>query len=311
MKAVRFHEFGGTDVLRYEDVERPVPAAGQVLVEVAATTFNPADASLRAGAFRDVFPVALPHTLGLDVAGRIAELGEGVTGWSVGDAVFGWIPIAIDGAAAEYVAVSADLLAAAPGAIPLAQAAALPTGGLTAWQALFEQADLRAGQRILINGAGGGVGGVAVQLAKDAGAYVIATASPRSAAAIRGLGADEVVDYTSAKLADALTEPVDVVFNLVAQPPEQLAELAGLVRPGGVIVSITAPVPVAEDSDVRSVRHGMRPDAAQLAAIAAKADAGTLRPDVSVTYPLSDVAGVHRLHEAGEIRGKVLITVKA
>ncbi|MGH6657110.1 MAG: NADP-dependent oxidoreductase [Actinocrinis sp.] len=311
MKAVRFHEFGGTDVLRYEDVERPVPAAGQVLVEVAATTFNPADASLRAGAFRDVFPVALPHTLGLDVAGRIAELGEGVTGWSVGDAVFGWIPITIDGAAAEYVAVSADLLAAAPGAIPLAQAAALPTGGLTAWQALFEQADLRAGQRILINGAGGGVGGVAVQLAKDAGAYVIATASPRSAAAIRGLGADEVVDYTSAKLADALTEPVDVVFNLVAQPPEQLAELAGLVRPGGVIVSITAPVPVAEDSDVRSVRHGMRPDAAQLAAIAAKADAGTLRPDVSVTYPLSDVAEVHRLHEAGEIRGKVLITVKA
>ncbi len=310
MKAIRFHEFGGTEVLRYEDVPRPAPAAGQVLVEVAATAFNPADAALRAGAFREIFPLELPHTLGIDLAGRIAQLGEGVTGWAVGDPVIGWVPIVRGGAAAEYIAIAADLLSAAPSSIPLAQAAALPTAALTSWQGLFEMGELRAGRRVLINGAGGGLGGVAIQLAKDAGAHVIATASPRSAEAVRGFGADEVVDYTATKLADAVTEPVDVVFNLVAQPPQELAGLARSVRPGGVIVSVTGQIPVAEDGPVRSVRFSMHPDPARLTQIAAKVDAGALKTDISATYPLSDTAEVHRKHEAGQIRGKVVIEVK-
>src|SRR4051812_8361684 len=178
MKAVRFHEYGAPGVLGYEDAARPEPAAGQVLIEVAATSFNPVDAGIRAGYLRQVFPVALPHVPGLDVAGTIVRLGDGVTGWAAGDQGFGFLPMVSDGAAAEFVVAPAEVLAAAPSTIPLTTAAALPAAALTAWQALFEHAGLRTGQRVLINGAGGGVGGFAVQLAGQAGAFVIATASP-------------------------------------------------------------------------------------------------------------------------------------
>jgi len=179
MKAVRFHEYGGPEVLRYEDVDRPRLAAGQVLVRIAATSFNPVDATIRAGFLREVIPVALPHTPGIDVAGTVTELGEDVAGWSVNDAVIGFLPMDKDGAAAEFVLAPAEVLTTAPTAILLADAA-LPVTSLTAWQALFEHADLTAGQRVLVNGAGGGVSGYAVQLAKRAGATVIATASERS-----------------------------------------------------------------------------------------------------------------------------------
>jgi NADPH:quinone reductase-like Zn-dependent oxidoreductase len=175
MKAIRYHVYGDPTVLRYEDAERPEPAEGEVLIEVAATSFNPVDAGIRAGYLQQVFPIALPHIPGIDVAGTIAALGAGVTRWEVGDQVIGFLSMVSDGAAAEFVTASADTLASAPTAIPLTEAAALPAAAQTAWQALFEHAELRAGQRVLINGAGGGVGGFAVQLAKRAGAFVIAT----------------------------------------------------------------------------------------------------------------------------------------
>ena len=180
MKAVRFHEYGDPDVLRYEDVDDPTPGAGQVRVRVAATTFNGVDANIRAGFMQEPMPLTLPHIPGLDVAGTVDALGDGVRDLEVGDRVVGFLPFVVDGASAEYVLAPAESLAPAPTSIPLADAAALPLVGLTAWQALFEHADLTAGQRILISGAGGAVGGYAVQLAKAAGAYVIATGSPRS-----------------------------------------------------------------------------------------------------------------------------------
>src|SRR3954453_2208462 len=168
MKAVRFHEYGDPDVLRYEDVEQPVPGAGEVRIRVAATAFNPVDDGIRGGYLRDAFPVALPHIPGIDVAGTVDALGEGVGNVAVGDEVIGFLPMTADGAAAEYVVAPAEILAPAPTSIPLADAAALPMVGLTAWQALFDDAGLAAGQRVLINGAGGAVGGYAVQLAKRA-----------------------------------------------------------------------------------------------------------------------------------------------
>ena len=197
MKAVRFHEYGDPSVLRYEDVEQPVPGAGQVLIRVAATSFNGVDGNIRAGFMQGPIPVTLPHTPGIDVSGTVAALGEGVDGFEVGDQVVGFLPMADDGAAAEYVVAPAEILAPAPTSVPLADAAALPAVGLTAWQALFDHAKLTAGQRVLINGAGGAVGGYAVQLAKNAGAYVIATASPRSGDRVKAAGADEVVDHTT------------------------------------------------------------------------------------------------------------------
>ena len=186
MKAIRFHQYGDTDVLRYEDVAVPDPGAGQVRVRVAGTTFNGVDANIRAGNMQGPMPLTLPHVPGLDVAGTVDALGTDVDGLAVGDRVVGFLPFVVDGASADYVLAPAESLAAAPTSIPLADAAALPLVGLTAWQALFEHADLTSGQRILINGASGAVGGYAVQLAKAAGAYVIATGSREQRAAPAG-----------------------------------------------------------------------------------------------------------------------------
>jgi NADPH:quinone reductase-like Zn-dependent oxidoreductase len=308
MKAVRFHAYGDSGVLRYEDAAQPDPAPGQVLVEVAATSFNPVDAGIRAGYLRQVFPVALPHIPGIDVAGTVVRLGDGVTGRAAGDQVIGFLPMASDGAAAEYVAAPADVLAPAPGTIPLTTAAALPAAALTAWQALFEHAGLRAGQRVLVNGAGGGVGGFAVQLAKQAGAFVIATAGPRSTDAVREDGADQIVDYTVTTLAEALTEPVDVVLNLVTASEAQMAAVTGLLRPGGVIVTTATPAVADPDRGIRAVAMQLRADAGRLTTLAEKVDAGELRVQVSATYPLSRTAQVHEDSAAGRIRGKVVLT---
>jgi NADPH:quinone reductase-like Zn-dependent oxidoreductase len=307
MKAIRYHEYGDSSVLRYEDAERPEPAQGEVLVEVAATSFNPVDAGIRAGYLQQVFPVSLPHIPGIDLAGTVVGLGAGVMRWTVGERVIGFLPMVPDGAAAEFVTASAEFLAPAPTTIPLTHAAALPAAAQTAWQALFEHADLRAGQRVLINGAGGGVGGYAVQLAKQAGAFVIATASPRSAEAVRIQGADQIIDYTVTSPADALTEPVDTVLNLVAAAESEMVALTGLIRDGGVIVTTATPTAGGADRGVRAVGMQLRTDADQLGSLAKQVDAGQLRVEVSATYPLSQASLVHELSAAGRIRGKVLL----
>ncbi|KDN17151.1 NADP-dependent oxidoreductase, partial [Amycolatopsis rifamycinica] len=277
MKAVRFHEYGGPEVLRYEDVELPVAGPGQVRVRVAATSFNSVDGNIRGGFMQGPIPVVLPHTPGLDVAGTVDALGQGVTGFEVGDPVVGFLPMDGTGAAAEYVLAPVEVLTSAPRSIPLAEAAALPVVGLTAYQALFDHGKLAAGQRVLINGAGGAVGGYAVQLAKNAGAYVIATASPRSAEAVKT--ADEVVDHTATAVTDAVTEPVDLALNLAPVAPEQLAALAGVVRPGGVVVNTTVwmPAPSDEGRGVRGIDLFVRSDAGQLARLVGLVDRGELR----------------------------------
>jgi NADPH:quinone reductase-like Zn-dependent oxidoreductase len=266
---------------------------------------------MRSGFLQQVFPVALPHTPGIDVAGTLAEIGEGVAGWSVGEAVVGFLPMTEDGASAEFVLAPAELLTGAPTSIPLVDAAALPSASLSAWQALFEQADLKAGQRVLVNGAGGGVGGYALQLAKQAGATVIATASPRSRDAVEALGADRIVDYTATAVTEAISEPVEVVLNLVNAPESDLAGLTDLVSDGGVLVSTTSPVRDDPGRDVRSVRLFVRSDAGQLATIVERVDSGELRVDVSERFPLSEIARVHELGEAGKFRGKVILTPDA
>ena len=255
MKAVRFHRYGGSDVLRYEDAPRPVPGPGQVLVKVAATSFNPVDAGIRGGYLSEVYKISFPHIPGVDVAGTIAELGAGVQGWTVGDAVVAFLPLDADGAAAEYAIAPAESLAAAPQSVDLANAAALPEAALTAWQALFEIAGLTAGQTILINGASGAVGGYAIQLAKSAGAVVTATAKARDAQRLRGLGADRIVDYidyTHSPI-DVDRQPFDVVLNLVSTSPEQTEALIGVVADGGFHVGTMTPGP---ENPGRQIRTG-------------------------------------------------------
>lgn len=309
MKAVRFHEYGGPDVLRYEDVPLPEPGAGQVRLRVAATSFNGVDANIRGGGMQGPIPVVLPHTPGIDVAGTVDALGEGVITLQLGERVVGFLPMVDDGAAAEYVLAPAEILAVAPTSIPLADAAALPVVGLTAWQALFDHGQLAAGQRVLVNGAGGAVGHYAVQLAAAAGAHVIATASPRSSERVQAAGADEVVDHTATDVLTAVTEPVDLVLNLAPVEPAQLTAFVALVRPGGVVVSTTVwmPAPSDEERGVRGVDLFVRSDAAQLSELVARVDRGELRVDVARRVPLAGLAEVHTQAGAGAVSGKVVI----
>jgi NADPH:quinone reductase-like Zn-dependent oxidoreductase len=307
MKVMRFHEFGGPDVLRYEEIETPAPGVGEVRIRVAGTAFNGVDAGIRGGYLQAPFPVVLPHTPGIDVAGTVDAVGDRVANVKVGDRVVGFLPITADGAAAEYVVAPAEILAPAPTSIPLSDAAALPMVGLTAWQALFDDAGLAAGQRVLINGAGGGVGGYAVQLAKWADAHVIATASPRSSERVTAAGADEIIDHTTTDV--TLAEPVDALLNLARISAEQLVELAALVRPGGVVVNTvpTIPTPADEERGVRAVGVFVRSDPAQLSQLVEMVDRGELHVDVAERVPLAGLPQIHARADAGELSGKVVV----
>lgn len=313
MKAVRFHEYGDPSVLRHEDVEQPVPGAGEVRVRVAATSFNPVDGNIRGGFMQGPIPVTLPHTPGIDVAGTVDALGEGVDGIAVDDDVVGFLPMDGNGAAAQYVLAPADVLIPAPKSVPLADAAALPLVGLTAYQALFDHGKLTAGQRVLINGAGGAVGGYAVQLAKNAGAHVIATAGPRSSEAVTSAGADEVIDHTATDVTAVVTEPVDLALNLAPVAPDELASLVTLVRPGGVVVNTTVwmPAPSDEERDVRGIDLFVRSDTDQLAQLVALIDRGELRVDVAERIPLAELPALHARASEGAVHGKVIVVPSA
>ncbi|KOX30310.1 NADPH:quinone reductase, partial [Saccharothrix sp. NRRL B-16348] len=276
-----FHETGGPQVLRYEDVDQPVPGTGQVRIRVAGSAYNPADGGIRGG-FLPI-PITLPHVPGYDVSGTIDALGDGVEGLTVGEEVIGLIPMDADGSAAQYVVAPAAVLVKAPTAIPLADAAGLPSVGLTASQALFEAAGLTAGQRVLINGAGGPVGGYAVQLAKRAGAYVIATASPRSSETVTAAGADEIIDHTATSVLDAVTEPVDVLLNLAPITPDGFTALVARVRDGGVVVSTTptVPTPGDEERNVRAATIFVHPDADVLSGLVGLIDRGDLHVEIA------------------------------
>lgn len=309
MKAIRFHEYGDVDVLRYEDVPTPVPGPGEVRVRVAGTTFNGVDANVRAGDMQGPMPLTLPHVPGLDIAGTVDAVGPEVSGLEPGDRVVGFLPFVVDGASAELVVAPAEALAAAPTTVPLADAAALPLVGLTAWQALTDHAGLRAGQRILVNGATGAVGGYAVQLARAIGAHVVATGGADRADRLRALGADEVVDHTATDVAAALTEPVDVLLNLASISPEELASLAGRVADGGVVVNTTVwmPAPSDEARGVRGIDLYVRSDADQLAELVDRVDRGELTIDVAERVALPDLASVHARAAAGTLTGKVVV----
>jgi NADPH:quinone reductase-like Zn-dependent oxidoreductase len=220
-----------------------------------------------------------------------------------------FLPMTAPGAAAEYVAAPADLLAAAPRAVELADAAALPSAGLTAWQSLFEHAGLKPRQIVLINGAGGAVGGYAVQLAKQAGATVTVTASARSIDRIRSYGADRIVDYTATPVPQAVAgQRFDVVLNLVRTSPEETAQLVDLVADGGAFVSTTTPGPQDAGRGVRTVPVFARSDAAQLAGLGARVDAGELKIEVAERRPLADLPAVHDQAAAGRLAGKTILT---
>lgn len=294
MKAVRFHRFGGPEVLRHEDVEPPVPGAGQVRVRVSATSFTGVDAVLRAGGLPGPSPLRLPHVPGLEVAGTIDAFGTGVDGdqdgLRVGDAVVALLPVDADGGSAEYAIAPAQALAGVPRRIPPAEVACLPLAGLTAWQALFDHGRLSAGQHVLVHDAGGAAGGYAVQLAAQARAHVSTRPGECSA-------------------------PVDLVVNLAPATAPRLAALLPLVRDGGRLVNTGvgppggAPAPSDARRGVQGLDVSVRSDADQLADLVARVCTGELRLDVPRRVALADLPAVHARAAAGTVPWTSPVTV--
>jgi NADPH:quinone reductase-like Zn-dependent oxidoreductase len=311
MKAVRIHTFGGPEVLQLEEVALPAPGPGEVLVKVRAAGVNPVDRVIRAGYLQQMMPYNLPLVLGLDFAGVVQTVGEGVNGVTVNDDVFGNAPFDRCGAYAQFIAVPATSVAKKPRSLDFNSAAAVPLGAFTAWQGLLseQQGNLQPGQTVLIHGAAGGVGTFAVQLAKRRGAKVIATCSAANVSYVRGLGADEVIDY-AAQPFEKVVHDVDLVFDLIGGDVQQRSW--AVLKEGGVLASALGP-PQQSDGQGQHARgvaiHGAG-NGDLLARIGAMIDAGELKVHVgATTFALADVAKAHRVSESGHGRGRLVLEV--
>ncbi|WP_328947322.1 NADP-dependent oxidoreductase [Streptomyces sp. NBC_00250] len=313
MRAVSQDAAGAPDVLRLVETRRPVPGRGEILVRVHAAGVNPADWKTRQrGVFAD--GSRPPFTLGFDVAGVVEAIGDGVTLFQTGDEVFGMPRFPHPaGAYAEYVTAPARHFAPRPHGLTHVQAGALPLASLTAWQALVDTANVQPGQRVLIQAAAGGVGHLAVQIAKARGAYVIGTASAAKHGLLRSLGADETIDYRTQDVAETLR---DVDIDVVLDPLGGLDRARSLrtLRPGGTLVSIlplddTFPIEEAELAGVRAVFMLVEPDHAGLREIASLVENGRLRVIVDEVFPLEEAARAHTLGETGRTTGKIVLTV--
>jgi NADPH:quinone reductase-like Zn-dependent oxidoreductase len=298
MLAVLIHETGGPEVLRLEDVPAPEAGDGEVLVRVHAIGINPIDWKFRKG----LIDKPLPALLGSDIAGTVEV--SNADGFAAGDAVFGF---AASGAYAEYATSPATLLAKRPEPVGEVDAAALPVAALTAWQALFDHGGIGAGDTALIAGASGGVGHLAVQFAKRAGARAIGIGSAGNRDYVLGLGADEFIDYGSQSIAEA-AQGVDLAFDTVGG--ENALAMLPAVRDGGVLVTIAgaAPQDQAAERGIRAERMIMSPSAQQLAEVAGLLATGDVRVEIAQTLELAEIARAHELSETGHTRGKIVLT---
>lgn len=308
MKAVRIHEYGGPEVLKYEDAPRPTPSAGEVLIRVHATSVNPVDVAIRQGHFKDRMKRAMPFIPGWDVSGVVEAAGSGATRLKVGDEVYSRPDLARDGAYAQYIAVRQSEVALKPKSVDHIRAAAIPLTGLTAWQALFDAGHLSAGQTVLIHGAAGGVGHLAVQFAKSKSARVIGTASPNHHEFLRSLGADQVIDYNTTRFEDVVHD-LDVVLDTVTGETQDRSWQ--VLKKGGVYVSILQPPnqEKAAASGVRAAHVFVQPNVEELDEIARLVDAGKVKPIVEKVFPLPEARAAQELNARRHTHGKVVITV--
>lgn len=331
MKAAVIHRYGGPEVLSVEDRPAPVVGARDVLIDVKAASLNPLDWKIRRGKARPVIRMRMPIPLGCDVAGTVAAVGPEVSAFKPGDAVYARLEKLRMGGLAEQVAADASVVARKPERTTFAEAASIPLAALTALQALREVAELKPGQRVLIQAGAGGVGSLAIQIAKILGLHVTTTTSTKNVELVKQLGADEVVDYTKERLADRVRD-LDAVFETLGGSAE--LEAAKLVKRGGIVVGIGGlpdgafakaqllPVmrplvwlatmrrrAVFARAGVRFVYWFMRADGAGLAELAAWIDAGKLRPVIHREYPFAQLADAFAELERGRARGKIVVTL--
>jgi NADPH:quinone reductase-like Zn-dependent oxidoreductase len=308
MKAIVIHEYGGPEVLKYEDVPRPEPKADQILVRVMAAGVNPVDGMIRSGMFAKHEKAAFPMILGGDIAGVVENVGNKITKFKAGDPVFAYLSLKNGGGYAEYALATEREAAPKPKALTYVEAAAVPIVALTAWQALVDTAKLSAGQTVLIHGGSGGVGTFAIQIAKARGAKVIATASTANQDLLKELGADIAVDYTKQKFED-LAKDVDVVLDSVGK--DTLARSYGVVKKGGFIVSIVARLDQAEldKHGIHGATLSVEPNSEELAEIGKLIDEKKIKVIVSQTFPLSEAVKAQEQAATGHTRGKIVLKV--
>jgi NADPH:quinone reductase-like Zn-dependent oxidoreductase len=304
MKAIRIHDYGGADVLRYEDAPLPELGPDEVLIKVHGAGVNPVDWKIRSGAMRQARPLRFPAILGADAAGTVERVGPVVSRFRPGDAVVA----RVEGAYAEFAAVKTDAVGRAAKSIPLAHVAALPIAAGTAWTVLFEAAKLATGARILIQGGAGGVGTFAIQLAKLAGFHVAATTSTANRALVESLGADRVIDYRAEDVA-RVARDFDLVFDTVGG--ETLKGSFGLVRKGGQLLSIVGPPDEAQAKeygiDARFVRSNIT--GTRLEEICGLIDAGKIKVVIEREFPLAEAKAALALSETGRTRGKIVLRI--
>jgi len=304
MKAVRIHHFGDPSVLEVDEIDRAKPTGDQLLIHVRAASVNPVDYKIRQGGYPMVKEDKLPITLGRDVAGIVEKAAPGFT---VGDEVYAHLDWA-DGGYAEYAVVAPVGVALKPKSLDMTHAAAVPLAATTAWQGLFQHGNLQRGQRVLIHGASGGVGGFAVQFAKAAGVYVYATASGDGVQAVRDYGADEVIDYKKQKFED-VAKDVDLVFDLIGGDTQ--ARSFAVVKPGGALISTVQEPDKAKaaEKQLTAKRYMAEPNADHLKRIGELIDAGKVKVVVAETFPLDQAPAAHASLQNDHPRGKVVLEV--
>src|SRR5882757_8974397 len=311
MKAIRIHRYGGPEVLQYEDAPRPKPQAGEVLVHVKAAGVNPIDWKVREGHMKDFWPHKFPLILGWDLSGVVEEVGPGPAAagrFKIGDEIYSIPDPTRDGAYADYIVVRESELALKPNSLHHIRAATVPLAALTAWQSLFDTAQLQPGQRVLIHAGSGGVGHLAVQLAKWKDAYVFATASTKNQDLLRKLGVDEPIDYTQQRFED-VARNIDVVLDTIGGETQERSW--SVLKKGGNLVSLVHPPSEekAKELGVRAAFVAGHPNGAQLAEIAKIIDSGKLMPVIDRILPLSEVRRAHELSQSGHTRGKIALRV--
>jgi NADPH:quinone reductase-like Zn-dependent oxidoreductase len=308
IKAIVIHEYGGPEVLKYEDVPPPEPKEDQILIRVIAAGVNPVDGMIRSGMFAKNGEGTFPMVLGGDVAGVVETVGIKVTKFKAGDPVFAYVSLDSGGGYAQYAVVPEHDAVPKPRSLTCVEAAAVPIVALTAWQALIDTAKLSAGQTVLIHGGSGGVGSLAIQIAKTRGAKVIATASTANQDLLKQLGTDVAVDYTKQKFED-VAKDVDVVLDSVGK--DTLARSYGVVRKGGIIVSLVARPNQSEleKHGIRGVALSVEPNSDELGEIGKLIDDKKIKVIVSETFPLEEARKAQERVATGHTRGKIVLKV--
>ena len=308
MKAIVVHNYGGPEVLKYEDTRRPEPKEDQILVRVIAAGVNPVDASIRSERGAKFFGITLPFIPGYDIAGVVEKTGAKIAKFKPGDSVYAYLSLKDGGGYAEYAVATEVEAAPKPKSIRFVEAAGVPVVALTAWQALIDTAKLSVGQTVLIHGGSGGVGSFAIQIAKARGAKVIATASTANQDLLKQLGADVAIDYTKQKFED-VAKDVDVVLDSVGK--DTLARSYGVVKKGGFIVTLVSRLDQAEldKHGIRGASLGVEPNSNELTEIGKLIDEEKIKVVVSLTFPLAEAMKAQEQVATGHTRGKIVLKV--